>query len=117
VKRLLVVDDEPAIRALIEASLSPEVEVSTAADGFGALESLRSFHPDLILLDVGLPGMSGPDVLRRIRANVDLCNTPVVFLTGLEPPEGTRANGVLTKPFTPDVLRRVVNGWLNDTTA
>jgi two-component system KDP operon response regulator KdpE len=108
-KRLLVIDDEPAIRALIEASLASEFEISTAADGFGALESLRSVHPDLILLDVGLPGMSGVDVLRRIRANCDLQETPVLILTGVEPPDGLRANGVVMKPFTPASLRAALS--------
>lgn len=112
-KRVLVVEDEPVIRALIEASLSPDCAVWTAADGFGAMESLRALHPDLVLLDVGLPGMNGFDVLRRIRADCELSQTPVIFLTGREPPEGTSADAVLTKPFTPAILRQTLANWLS----
>ena len=66
-KRVLVVDDEPVIRALVVACLATDCKVSAAADGRDALASLHSERPDVILLDVSLPGMSGGEVLREIR--------------------------------------------------
>lgn len=111
-KRVLVVEDEAVIRALIEASLEGDFELATAADGFGALESLHSFHPDIVLLDIGLPGMNGLDVLRRIRSDCELAQTPVVLITGREPPEAVRAEAVLAKPFTPANLRDSLQRWL-----
>jgi CheY-like chemotaxis protein len=113
-KRVLVVDDEPVIRALVAASLEgSDCEVATASDGAAALESLQSSHPDLILLDVSLPGLNGPEVLRLLRADQSLAAVPVVFLTGAEPPEDIAPDGVLRKPFTPALLRESVFGWLS----
>jgi len=113
-KRVLVVDDEPAIRALIAASLDDaECEVAAVADGAGALASMSGSLPDLILLDVGLPGLSGDEVLSRLRADRATAGIPVVLLTGLEPPEGVYPDGVLRKPFTPALLREAVATFLH----
>ncbi len=113
-KRVLVVDDEPAIRSLVALSIEgPDCQVSTFSDGRDALESLSAEVPDLILLDVGLPGMAGDEVLRRLRADQRTASIPVVMLTGLEPPEGATPDGVLLKPFTPASLRESIAGWIS----
>ena len=113
-KRVLVVDDEPAIRALVAASLeSKDWEVTAVGDGSGAFAALRRRRPDLILLDVGLPGMSGCEVLRRLRADQATAKIPILLLTGLEPPENVAPDGVLRKPFTPARLRDSVLSWLS----
>ena len=105
-KRVLVVDDEPAIRALVVASLADaSYQVATAANGPSALASLEADLPDLILLDLALPGMSGKDILGSLRSNPRTAAIPVLLLTGSEPPAGAAADGVLPKPFTPAVLR------------
>jgi CheY-like chemotaxis protein len=75
------------------------------ADGQTAIERAREGRPDLILLDVGLPGLSGRDVLERLRADASTATIPIVYLTGLAPQEGPRPDGLLAKPFTPTVLR------------
>jgi two-component system KDP operon response regulator KdpE len=111
-KRILVVDDEPVVRALVAASLAGECEVDAAVDGRAALESVEEVRPDLILLDVGLPGMSGAEVLRRLRAGEQTSSIPVLMLTGLEPPEELRPDGVLLKPFTPASLKASISSWL-----
>src|SRR3954469_13317154 len=68
-RRVLVVDDEPAVRALVAASLDGSgCEVEAFEDGPSALQSALDAPPQLILLDVALPGMNGADVLRRLRA-------------------------------------------------
>jgi CheY-like chemotaxis protein len=113
-KRVLVVDDEQSVRSLVCLSLEgPECKVDAFCDGRDALESLTAETPDLILLDVGLPGMPGDEVLRRLRADERTAKIPVVLLTGLEPPEGSEPDGVVLKPFTPASLRHSIENWLS----
>jgi len=113
-KRVLVVDDEQSVRTLVSLSLEgPDCKVEAFCDGRDALEALNEEYPDLILLDVGLPGMRGDEVLRRLRADKRTASIPVVLLTGLEPPEGSQPDGIIMKPFTPDSLRGSVQNWLS----
>src|SRR3712207_9174892 len=78
--RLLVVDDEPNIRELLSASLRyAGFEVATAADGQQALALAETFRPDLLVLDVMMPGLDGFGVVRRMRQSGR--HTPVLFLT------------------------------------
>jgi CheY-like chemotaxis protein len=112
-KRVLVVDDEPVIRALVVACLATDCKVSAAADGRDALASLQSERPDVVLLDVSLPGMSGAEVLREIRKDEALQGVPVLLLTGLEPPAELEPDGVVLKPFTPATLRASLTPWLS----
>lgn len=112
-KRVLVVDDEQSVRSLVSLSLEgPDCKVEAFGDGRDALEALGGEYPDLILLDVGLPGMPGDEVLRRLRADKRTATIPVVLLTGLEPPEGSQPDGVVLKPFTPVSLRQSLQNWL-----
>ena len=78
--RILAVDDEDNILDLIERGLVGH-EVITAPDGLTALKEARRSAPDLILLDVTMPGMTGFEVCRRIRTAPDLMSIPVIFLT------------------------------------
>ncbi len=111
--RLLVVDDEPNIRELLSASLRyAGFEVATAADGQQALALAESFRPDLILLDVMMPGLDGFGVVRRMRESGR--RTPVLFLTARDAPEdkvsGLTLGGddYVTKPFSLDeVIARI----------
>lgn len=106
--RVLVVDDEAAIRDIVRRYLTAEgFEVAEAADGREALERLGSLEPDLVVLDVLMPGMDGLEVLRRVRAGSDVY---VILLTakaeevdklvGL----AVGADDYLTKPFSPREL-------------
>lgn len=101
--RILVVEDEVSLRESLEYSLRREgYEVATAADGVAALDAVRTFAPDLVLLDVMLPGLDGLEVCRRLRKESDL---PILMLTartdeidkvvGLE----VGADDYVTKPF------------------
>lgn len=78
--RILAIDDEKNIRDLIKRGLVG-YDVVTASDGLTGLEEARRSAPDLILLDVTMPGMTGFEVCRRIRTASDLMTTPVIFLT------------------------------------
>ena len=111
--RLLVVDDEPNIRELLSASLRyAGFEVATAADGQQALALADSFRPDLLVLDVMMPGLDGFGVVRRMRQSGR--HTPVLFLTARDAAEdkvsGLTLGGddYVTKPFSLDeVIARI----------
>src|SRR5690606_24940297 len=82
--RILVVDDEPDISALVAYQLAREgYRVRTAASGTEALEALERELPDLMVLDLMLPGMSGLDVLAEVRRNEEWQGLPVILLTAL----------------------------------
>jgi two-component system, OmpR family, response regulator MprA len=78
--RILVVDDDPAVSAALDRALRLDgYEVATVADGSSALQSLALSPPDALVLDLGLPGMDGLEVCRRLRSAGD--DTPVLMLT------------------------------------
>ncbi len=115
VKKVLVVEDSPGIRRLIEVSLRPiDVELIARADGPTGLEAARADQPDLLVLDIGLPGMDGWEVLERIRAEEATASLPVVVLTAHAEEESRRrahdggANAFITKPFHPQAFRTSV---------
>jgi len=80
-KKIAVVEDNPDNRLLVQVILEPLYEVVEYETGFAALEGLPKSKPDLILLDISLPGMDGAEVLRRIRADTQLSALPVIALT------------------------------------
>ncbi|NOY98635.1 MAG: response regulator transcription factor [Chloroflexi bacterium] len=106
--KILVIDDEPSIVNLVTAYLKPEgYEVYTAEDGPSGLKAARAFKPDLIVLDVMLPGMDGIEVLTRLRRESDVY---VILLTA-KTEETDRVVGLtigaddyVTKPFSPREL-------------
>jgi two-component system alkaline phosphatase synthesis response regulator PhoP len=109
--RILVVDDEPAIRLLCRVNLQADgFAVQEAPDGVAAMEIARAWHPELILLDVMMPGEDGFAVAERIRDDPDLSGTRVMFLTARadisdnDRARGTGAVGHVTKPFNPSSL-------------
>src|SRR5438477_3032477 len=107
-ERRLVVDDAPEFRELVGSLLRKEgFAVETAADGARALDLARSFAPDVIVLDLGLPGIDGVEVCRRLRTFTDAY---VVMLTGREEEVdkliglSVGADDYITKPFSPREL-------------
>ena len=114
---VLVVDDEPDIRMLARMSLDIEGhEVTEATSGEQALEMLRDgARPDLLLLDLRLPGVDGWQVLRRLRAIVGLEDLPVVIMSAHASPgreaqaRAASATAYLVKPFKQQDLVRLVN--------
>jgi two-component system cell cycle response regulator len=104
--RILVVDDQAANVRLLEARLQAEYfDVCTAADGYEAIEAARSEQPDLILLDVMMPGMDGYETCERLKADTATRHIPVVMVTALDQREDrirgleAGADDFLTKPI------------------
>jgi len=92
--KILIVDDEPRSRAALGTLLRREgYEVHDAFDGASAIAACSTIHPDLILLDVLMPGMDGFEVCRQIKANPETRLTPVVLITGLSE-TGDRIKGI-----------------------
>jgi two-component system, OmpR family, phosphate regulon response regulator PhoB len=118
-KKLLIVDDEDGVRALVRMTLdSGDYQIIEASEGLEALDLAREYHPDLVLLDVMLPDLSGMDVCRKIKDDPDLAATTVVMLTAraqtsdVGDAEEAGADGYFTKPFSPIALTRKVESIL-----
>ncbi len=117
--KVLVVDDEPTVREVVVGYLRRDGhDVAEAADGNAALELLDADPPDLVVLDMMLPGVTGLDILRRVRATSDI---PVIMLTA-RAEESDRVSGLelgaddyVVKPFSPRELAARVNGVLRRT--
>jgi CheY-like chemotaxis protein len=116
---ILIADDEPPIVELVRFTLEDEhVQVVTAFDGVTALDVALAIRPDLVLLDVQMPGLSGLEVCRRLRRATEGTPTRVVMLTAAGQEED-RARGLaagadeyLTKPFSPLVLLALVRSLI-----
>lgn len=107
-RRALIIDDDPSIRKLLSVSLSlRSFEVFTAADAFEGLQELRAIHPDIVILDLGLPDMDGSNVLASVRAT---SSVPVLILSARDAEEDivgllqAGADDYLTKPFNTNEL-------------
>jgi DNA-binding response OmpR family regulator len=118
VARILVVDDIPENVRLLEAVLVPRgYEVVTASDGVAALELVESTKPDLILLDVMMPGLDGYGVCTELRAKDDTAVLPVIMVTSSIGQEKTKAiecgaDDFIPKPFNHDELLTRVRSLL-----
>lgn len=114
--KILVIDDEPSIVNLVTAYLKPEgYEVYTAADGESGLKAARAFKPDLVVLDVMLPGMDGIELLSHLRRESDVY---IIMLTARTEETdkivglSVGADDYVTKPFSPRELTARVKAAL-----
>jgi response regulator RpfG family c-di-GMP phosphodiesterase len=119
--RILLVDDEPALRELLRATLeSVDIMVDEAASALEAETVMRRRKPDLVVLDLRMPGMSGAEFCARLKEKPRTSEIPVVVLTAADP-EGARAvqragaAAVVHKPFSPLELLAVIEGLIGRT--
>ena len=118
--RILYVDDDDDLRevATLSLGLDPDFEVRDCPSGPDAVEAFRSFRPDIVLLDVMMPGMDGPATLQALRANGLSEEAIVLFITARA--QGTEtgrllalgASGVIAKPFDPMTLASSLRAFL-----
>lgn len=111
-QRILYVEDDPDIQAIAVMVLETinGFTLETCSSGSEALEKAAAFNPDLMLLDVMMPNMDGPETLKGLREFPTLATTPVVFMTAKVQPQEVQAYldlgavGVIAKPFDPMTL-------------
>jgi two-component system phosphate regulon response regulator PhoB len=118
-QKLLIVDDEEGVRALVRMTLNTsEYQILEASDGTQALGLARHHHPDLMLLDVMLPDLSGIDICRELKEDPTMATTTIVMLTAkaqnsdFGEAEAAGADDYFTKPFSPIALIRKVESVL-----
>ncbi len=119
-QRLLYIEDEPSIQAIIKLTLEEigQFTVLGCSSGSEAIAAAVDFMPDLILLDVMMPGMDGPTTLKALRQLPKLASTPVIFMTAktnsreIADLKAQGAIAVIAKPFDPLTLcDEIKNAW------
>lgn len=118
-KKILIADDEDNIRELVMISLEDEgFSLYEAVDGNEAVRKAKEIKPDLVILDVMMPGKIGYDVCEEIKSNPETSQTFVIFLSARGNPLAERTgkskggDDYMTKPFEPEELRRKVRAAL-----
>jgi len=102
---ILIVDDTESNIDILVETFGEEYDIAVAMDGESALEAVEEDPPDLILLDIMMPGMSGFDVCKQLKDNLETANIPIIFLSALTEPDEKRkgialgAIDFITKPF------------------
>lgn len=114
--RVLVIDDEPEITEIVETFLTESgYDVAVENSSTNAVERARKYKPDVILLDIMMPGVDGYNVCREIKADPEFGNTPIIFLTGKDRNDDMgrsfRSGGdmFIKKPFSCERLLEIVN--------
>lgn len=107
--KVLIVEDDQVQRRLMQHVLSKHLEVTVASSGSECLEVIDMLAPDLVLMDIGMPGLDGLETCRALRARSDV---PVIFVSAKDTPEervealDSGGNDFIVKPFEPDILLR-----------
>ncbi len=116
---VLIVDDEALLRKMLRAELElAGYEVHEAADGVAGLEDAARLFPDVIFLDVRMPGLDGYEVCARLKANPATQRIPVIFLTAVEDEalslrvRQVGGTACLTKPFRPTEVRALAQWFI-----
>jgi CheY-like chemotaxis protein len=120
VARILICDDEPALRELMRVALVGDYEFEEAGTVAEAIEAVERFHPDVVLVDVMMPGGSGLDVIRYMANHPALghagCVVVSAFAADTDQDEALEAGAAafVSKPFDPDDLSATVAGLIGD---
>jgi CheY-like chemotaxis protein len=115
---ILICDDEPLLRELMRISLEPDYEFAEAGDGVEAIELAEQISPDLVLLDVMMPGTNGLAVIEELRSRPDTATTPIVVVSAFATDSDRRAayeagaTEFVKKPFEPEALSSLVESLL-----
>jgi len=115
---ILIIDDDKLNIIALTRILSSDYQVYFERDGESGIEAAKTLKPDLILLDVIMPKMTGFEVIKILKADEDICNIPVIFLTGrrgIQDEEAGFALGAIdyiTKPFSVPVVKLRVGNQL-----
>jgi CheY-like chemotaxis protein len=119
--QILVVDDEPLLCRMLTVMLNcPDFEIRTASNGNEALEAVIASKPDLITLDIMMPGISGLEVARRLRLDARSASIPIIFITAMDSSISDELRALskepgiyhLDKPFSQHDLLKQVTGAL-----
>lgn len=121
-KKILIADDERSIRILLRGTMEilDDVELIEASDGIEALKKVMESKPELAILDVMMPGMTGLEACRAIKSNKSLKDTRVIILTArgqksdVDDAVSAGADRYMFKPFSPSELLDVVEEILNE---
>jgi putative two-component system response regulator len=117
---ILIVDDTETNIDILVDTLGEEYDIAVAMDGESALEAVEEDPPDLILLDIMMPGMNGFDVCKQLKGNPETANIPVVFLSALTETEEKRkgmalgALDYITKPFEASEIQSKAKKYLTE---
>lgn len=118
-RTVLVIDDDKMILDMIQGVLADKFDVSAVNDGQKAFRVLERVRPDIILLDLKMPGMDGYDVISRLKVNQEYKNIPVIFLTAVTDEYSETkcfeagAEDYICKPFTANALTARIKRVLN----
>jgi len=116
--KILIVDDDPEISTLLQYSLESQGQTVRICDnGREVIDTLRSYKPDLLILDVMLPGIDGYSLASQISDDGDLKEMPIIVLSALEPSRSmfqrfSQVTAFLTKPFNTDDLTEAIKSAL-----
>ena len=117
---ILAVDDTPENLDVVKGILAPDNIVRVAINGMVALKIAQKQSPDLILLDINMPGMDGYQVCSELKSDENTAQIPVIFLTA-ELDEASKLKGYelgavdyITKPINPDILKKSVRSQLGE---
>ena len=117
-KKILIIDDEEELCSFIKLNLEKreDYKVHVCTDSRGAIRSAKQLHPDLILLDIVMPGISGTDIARGLKNEMDTQKIPIVFLKGRIPKEEAEdrqyipgADHIVTKPVVLNKMISMIN--------
>lgn len=119
-KKILIVDDDPQVHKMLETVLIPKnFELASLLEALPALEKIRSMHPDLVILDIMMPDMSGIDLCQKIRADPELAKILILMLSAKDT-QNDRLKGLqygaddyVTKPFHVTTLVRKIEHMLS----